>query len=421
MEIYKFGGASVKDAEGVRNLADILKNSTQKKVLVVISAMGKTTNALERLTNSYFEKKDDVLILLDEIKSYHSNIINELFSDKGSPVFDDVNNTFVEIEWVIEDDPQDSYSFIYDQIVSIGEIVSTKIVSYYLQSLGIACKWLDSRAFIQTDNTYREAKIDWDKTRSLICKNIPDLLKNQIAITQGFIGNTSENFTTTLGREGSDYTAAIFANCLNAESVTIWKDVPGILNADPKLYNNTTKFDELSYAEAIEMTYYGATVIHPKTIKPLQNKHIPLFVKPFMNPSESGTVIQEADVSIKIPIIILKKNQILLSVFTKDFSFITEQHLRDLFKVFTEHYIKVNVMQISALSFSACFDYDLQKFEKLKLLLVDDFNFKYNNHLKLITIRHSDENSINQYINMSEVLLEQRSRSTVQFVLTDIA
>lgn len=419
MEIYKFGGASVKDAEGVKNLAEILKNASDMKLLVVISAMGKTTNALEKLATSYFTKKDDAWNLLNEIKGYHLNIINELFPAQDSQVFDDINNAFVEIEWVLEDEPQDSFDFIYDQIVSIGEILSTKIVSYYLQSVGIKCKWIDARAYIQTDNTYREAKIDWDKTQNLISKNLPELLNNHIIITQGFIGNTSENFTTTLGREGSDFTAAIFANCLDADRLTIWKDVPGILNADPKLYNNTIKFDELSYAEAIEMTYYGATVIHPKTIKPLQNKHIPLYVKPFMAPLEFGTVIKEAEVSIKTPIIILKKNQILLSIFTKDFSFITEEHLRDLFKAFTEHHIKVNMMQISALSFSACFDYDSHKFEILMALLADDFSFRYNNHLKLITIRHADESSIPQYINMSDVLLEQRSRSTVQFVLKD--
>ncbi|MBC7556192.1 MAG: aspartate kinase, partial [Chryseobacterium sp.] len=310
------------------------------------------------------------------------------------------------------------FDFIYDQIVSMGEIVATRIVSHYLNFIGIKTQWLDARSYIQTNNTYREAKIDWEKTAFLIQKNIPSILENQIAITQGFIGNTSENFTTTLGREGSDFTAAIFASCLNAEDVTVWKDVPGILNADPKLFNDCIKFDELSYQEAIEMTYYGATVIHPKTIKPLQNKQIPLYVKPFLFPEESGTVIKEAQVQISTPIIIVKKNQILVTLNTRDLSFITENHLRDIFKGFADVNIKVNTLQISALSFSASFDFRKDKFETFKNLTEKDFLFKFNTDLKLITIRHADEKSIQKYIS-GDVYLEQRSRNTAQFVLKD--
>ncbi|WP_304068634.1 aspartate kinase [Pedobacter glucosidilyticus] len=417
MEVFKFGGASVKDADGIKNLSLILKKNIGKQLLVVISAMGKTTNALEKLTKSYFDKKDDVFDILDEIKTYHFSILDQLFENKNAKVFDELNNTFVEIEWIIEDEPQDEFNFIYDQIVSIGEILSTKIVSHYLNTVGINNKWLDARSYIQTDNTYREAKINWEKTEKLIAQGIPPILKEQMAITQGFIGNTSENFTTTLGREGSDYTASIFASCLNASQVTVWKDVPGILNADPKLFKDTQKLDELSYAEAIEMTYYGATVIHPKTIKPLQNKGIPLFVKPFMQPEEAGTIIKEADIAIRIPILIVKQNQLLLSISTKDFSFMTEHHLKDLFAAFSQTNIKINMMQVSALSFSACFDDDESKFNQLKNLLEANFSYKYNNHLQLITIRHATEDSIKTYAQAKSLLLEQRSRTTAQFIL----
>jgi aspartate kinase len=306
----------------------------------------------------------------------------------------------------------------YDQIVSMGEIVATRIVSHYLNFIGIKTQWLDARSYIQTNNAYREAKIDWQKTEDLILKNIPKILENQIAITQGFIGNTSENFTTTLGREGSDFTAAIFASCLNAKDVTVWKDVPGILNADPKLFDDCVKFDKLSYQEAIEMTYYGATVIHPKTIKPLQNKRIPLYVKPFLHPQETGTIIKEAQIEINTPIIIVKKNQVLVTLNTRDLSFITENHLRDIFKAFADVNIKVNTLQISALSFSASFDFRDDKFGAFKKLMEKDFQFKFNDGLKLITIRHADEKSIQKYIS-GDIYLEQRSRNTAQFVLKD--
>jgi aspartate kinase len=300
----------------------------------------------------------------------------------------------------------------------MGEIVSTRIVSHYLNFIGIHNQWVDARSYIQTNNTYREAKIDWAKTELLIQKDLAQQLEKQICITQGFIGNTSENFTTTLGREGSDFTAAIFASCLNAKAVTVWKDVPGILNADPKLFDNCIKFDELSYTEAIEMTYYGATVIHPKTIKPLQNKLIPLYVKPFLAPKESGTMIREAQIEIKTPIIIVKKNQVLVTLKTRDLSFITENHLRDIFKAFADANLKVNILQISALSFSASFDFRKDKFETFFNAVKIDFEMRFNSPLKLITIRHANEDSIKKYIK-TEIYLEQRSRHTAQFVLKD--
>ncbi len=417
MQVYKFGGASVKDAESIQNVANIIKNTTDKNLLVVISAMGKTTNALEELTKKYFLQENDVLEQLNSIREYHFDVINDLFQNGSSPVYNDINNTFVEIEWMIEDEPQDPFDFIYDQIVSIGELLSSKIVSHYLNFAGIQNKCLDARSYIQTDNTYREAKVNWEKTCQLISKEIPDILQEHIVVTQGFIGNTSENFTTTLGREGSDYSAAIFAHCLNAEKTTIWKDVPGILNADPKLFANTVKFDELSYAEAIEMTYYGATVLHPKTIKPLQNKHIPLFVKPFLAPTENGTIIKEENISIHTPIIIVKKDQILLSINSKDLSFISEKHLRDLFKAFTENLIRINMMQISALSFSVCFDYDEQKFKNLTANIAEHFSFKFNQNLELITIRHANQETIDKYVDATKLVLEQKSRNTGQFIV----
>ncbi len=308
MKVYKFGGASVKDAEALKNVAKILVAHEPNNILVVVSAMGKTTNAFEKLAQSYFNKSDDCQVLLNDIKAYHYTIIETLFTDKSHPVYNEINNFFVEIDWILEDEPQDPYNFIYDQMVPTGELIASCILSNYLNLSGILNKWIDARAYLQTDNNYRNANINWPKTQDLITQSLPAILKYELVVTQGFIGNTSENFTTTLGREGSDYTAAIFGNCLNASSVTIWKDVAGVLNADPKLFTDTVKFDQLSYSEAIEMAYYGATVIHPKTLKPLQNKNIPLLVKPFMASHESGTKICATENIIKTPIIIVKNN-----------------------------------------------------------------------------------------------------------------
>ncbi|MEO3408559.1 aspartate kinase [Mucilaginibacter sp. CAU 1740] len=417
MLVFKFGGASVKDAAGVANLANVVKQYTDKQLLIVVSAMGKTTNALEKLTKAYMEQDEEMHAIFDEIKAYHYNILSELF-EPGHPVFDEVANTFVEVDWAIEDEPHDSYDFVYDQIVSIGELVSTRIVSAFLNKEGVKSKWLDVRGYIHTDNTYREGIVDWDKTKASISKEIPALLEKSIIVTQGFLGGTSENFTTTLGREGSDYTASIFAASLGAESVTTWKDVPGILNADPKHFADTVKFDELSYTEAIEMTYYGASVIHPKTIKPLQNAKIPLLVKPFTDPSAPGTVIKEDGKNNFVkPVIIVKQNQVLLSVSAKDYSFVTEDHLSDVFRLFAQNHIKVNVMQTSALSFSVCFDLNEERFEKLLASLKQDFKVKYNDGLTLITTRHYADGTIAELTNGKTVLLEQVSRNTSQVVV----
>jgi len=417
MLVFKFGGASVKDADGMVNLANVVKKYEGNQLLIVVSAMGKTTNALEKLTKAYVNRDEDVHEIFGDIKQYHYNILNELF-ESSNPVFDEVANTFVEIDWIIEDEPHDDYDFIYDQVVSIGELVATRIVAAYLNKAGLKSQWLDVRGYIHTDNTYREGVVQWDKTRASINRDIPGLLEKGIIVTQGFLGGTSENFTTTLGREGSDYTASIFAACLGAESVTTWKDVPGILNADPKFFEDTVKFDELSYSEAIEMTYYGASVIHPKTIKPLQNAKIPLMVKSFTDPDAAGTTIKENGINkFTKPIIILKQNQVLLSLSAKDYSFISENHLSGIFGLFAQNHVKVNTMQTSALSFTVCFDFYEERFKKLLHELSQDFKVKYNDGLTLITVRHYLPASLKEVTAGKTILLEQVSRNTLQIVV----
>jgi len=417
MLVFKFGGASVKDAGGVVNLANVVKKFEGDQLLIVVSAMGKTTNALEKLAKAYFDGDDTLPLVFEDVKKYHYAIMEALF-DPSHPIFDEVANTFVEIDWIIEDEPHDDFDFIYDQVVSIGELVSTRIVNAYLNEAGLKSAWLDVRGYVHTDNTYREGTVLWDKTSTAIQKDLPGMLQKGIVVTQGFLGGTSENFTTTLGREGSDYTASIFASCLGAESVTTWKDVPGILNADPKFFEDTVKFDELSYTEAIEMTYYGASVIHPKTIKPLQNAKIPLLVKPFNDPEAPGTVIHEKSANVFLkPVIILKHNQVLLSLSAKDYSFISEDHLSDIFKMFAQNHIKVNMMQTSALSFTVCFDFKEDRFKKLFDELGARFKAKYNNDLTLITVRHYTNDWLNDLKAGKTILLEQLSRNTIQLAV----
>jgi len=417
MLVFKFGGASVKDAKGIINLGSVVEKFNGEELLIVVSAMGKTTNALEKLTKAYINGDSHLQEIFDEIKNYHCAIMEELFEPRH-PVFDEVANTFVEIDWVIEDEPHEDYDFIYDQIVSIGELVSTRIINAYLNQAGIKCQWLDVRGYVHTDNTYREGIVQWEKTCAAINKDIPSLLQKGRIVTQGFLGGTSENFTTTLGREGSDYTASIFAACLGAESVTTWKDVPGILNADPKLFEDTVKFDELSYTEAIEMTYYGASVIHPKTIKPLQNARIPLLVKSFSQPEEPGTIIHETSGGKPgKPVIIIKQNQTLLSISARDYSFISEQQLSTIFKLFSQAQVKVNVMQTSALSFTVCFDLYEERFKKLLVALTAGFKVKYNDGLTLITVRHYSPASLKELTVGKTILMEQLSRNTIQLVV----
>lgn len=413
MKIFKFGGASVKNAAAVKNVATILNRFPNQNIIVVISAMGKITNALERLTDAFFYKKENAIDILAEIKKYHFDILEQLFGNKNLPIFDELNNTFVELEWAIEDEPTHSYNHEYDQIVSMGEIISTKIVSAYLNEAKIKNQWLDIRGVIQTDNNYREGNVDWDLTQ-----NLSNALKaSGITVTQGFIGGTSENYTTTLGREGSDYTAAILAYTTNAESVTIWKDVPGVLNADPKWFDETKKLEQISYQDAIELAYYGATVIHPKTIKPLQNKKIPLYVKSFLNPEDKGTVINEIQSALPIPSFIFKINQVLLSIYPKDFSFIVEENLSDIFNLFAEKQIRVNVMQNSAISFSVSIDNDERKLPDLVKTLQKNYRVLYNDSLELITIRYYDQETIDRVCIDKKILLEVKSRNTVQLVV----
>lgn len=423
MNVFKFGGASVKDAASVKNVAHILKRFTSGNTIVVISAMGKVTNALERLADAVFYKKEDASAILDEIKKYHFDIINELFPSTQHPVYNEISNTFVELDWAIEDEFTGDYNYEYDKIVCMGEIISTKIVNAYLVESGINSKWLDIRDFIQTDNTYREGKVNWELTQELVdTRLLPAFEKHgtNIIITQGFIGGTSENFTTTLGREGSDYTAAILAFTSNARSVTIWKDVPGVLNADPKWFDETKKLDQLSYQDAIELAYYGASVIHPKTIKPLQNKKIPLFVKSFIKPEEKGTVICELPSEPAIPCFIFKINQVLLSISPKDFSFVDEGNFASIFQVFAEKNAKINMMQNSAISFSVCMDHDSRKFPDLVQTLKKDYRVLYNENVELITIRYYNQATIDRVLIDKAVLLEVKSRHTVQLIVKNL-
>lgn len=420
MQVFKFGGASVKDAEAVKNVAEILKKFATNETIVVVSAMGKTTNGLEELVNAFFNKTGDAEAVLQKTKDYHFNILKDLFPNKNHAVYNDIENTFVELNWIIEDEVLPNYNQVYDQIVSMGEIISTKIIAAYLTEKGINNKWLDARGVIQTDNTYREGKVNYELSEALVKSQlIPALKENKIVVTQGFIGGTSENFTTTLGREGSDYTAALLAYFTNAESVTIWKDVPGVLNADPKWFKNTKKIDELTYHDAIEFTYYGASVIHPKTIKPLQNKNIPLYVKSFLSPDDKGTVIYNSDKRVPIPSYIFKINQLLISIQPKDFSFIGEDNLSSIFEVFARFGAKIHLMQNSAISFSVCIDEEASKTESLIQELQKEFKVLYNSGLELLTIRNYDQQTINKLIENKTVLMEQRSRNTVQMVLAN--
>ena len=419
MQVFKFGGASVKDADGVKNLAEIVKNYPSNNLLIVVSAMGKTTNKLEELHSAYLKNDTRAQAILEEAKAFHFQIIHDLFEDENHPIYNDIANTFVEIEWLLEEEANDAPDYIYDQIVSIGELLSTKIVAAYLNKIGISTLWTDARNYIKTDNNYREANVIWDKTEQEIQKQLLPLLNKQMVVSQGFIGATSENFTSTLGREGSDYSAAIFCACLNAESLTIWKDVPGVLNADPKWFDETEKIDQLSYHDAIELTYYGATVIHPKTIKPIQNKGIPLYVRSFMHPNEPGTTITDITSPLPVPSFIFKVNQVLISIFPKDFSFIMEENLSHIFNIFHRNKVKVNTMLNSAISFSVSVDGDEEKIDKLIKDLSEGFKVKYNKGLELVTIRYYNQQTIDRVTVNKKVLLEVKSRYTCQMVIKE--
>jgi aspartate kinase len=417
MQVYKFGGASISSAAAIKNMANIVKHFDNGKLLIVISAIGNVTNQLERLTQAYLHGDESSHDKLDEIKAYHFRILQDLFPNPIDAVYNDVSNAFVEIEWLLEEEASDDPDYIYDQIVSIGEIVSTKIVCAYLNAISCRALWVDARNFIKTDNSYKEGKVDWEKTEAAIQKGLPSLMEDHIIITQGFIGSTSENFTTTLGREGSDYSAAIFCSCLNAAALTIWKDVTGVYNADPKWFKETERIPLLSYHDAMEMTYYGATIIHPKTLKPLQNKNIPLYVRSFNNPDEPGTDITALPTPSPIPSFIFKINQVLISIFPKDLSFIIEENLSDIFNLFHRHKVKVNTMLNSAISFSVSVDYEESKFKSLMADLSASYNVKYNMGLELVTIRYYNQQTIERVTLDKEILLEVKSRHTCQMVM----
>ena len=419
-KVFKFGGASVKDADAVKNVAKIIQRFPDDQLIVVISAMGKTTNALERLVKSYISKSTDQETIYNEIKTFHWSIMEELFGEEHDTIYTDLENLFVELAWACEGEVLAEYDQVYDQIVSMGEIISTRIISHYLISEGLNIRWIDARGLIQTDNTYREGKVDFTETLHQVKSQILTKAtsgKPEIIIVPGFIGGTSENFTTTLGREGSDYTAAIMAYCTEAESVTIWKDVPGVLNADPKWFDNTQKIDELTYHDAIELTYYGATIIHPKTIKPLQNKNIPLYVRSFVQPEEAGTVVQDSQKKLSVPSFIFKLKQVLISLQPKDFSFIAEDKLSTIFNIFHKNGIHIHVMQLSAINFSVCIDEDERKVPSLLGELQKEFKVLYNSDLELCTIRYFDQQTIERVSKDKEILLDQRSRYTVQLVM----
>ena len=414
MKIFKFGGASVKDAAGVRNVLHVLQTVGHEDVLVVISAMGKTTNALEVVIKNYFEKSKELHASMQEVRKYHNQIVLDLFEDEEHPVFFDLNSLFDDLEYFIRSNKSPNYNFVYDQVVSFGELVSTTIVSHFFNSQGLENTWIDVRPLIKTDNTYRDGQVNWEITQKNIIKAAK---KKTLQITQGFLGSDENNFTTTLGREGSDYTAAIFAYCLGAESVTIWKDVPGVLNADPRYFENAILLNQISYREAIELAFYGASVIHPKTLQPLQKKEIPLFVKSFLNPTLAGTSVSKgADLEPKTSCFIVKKNQLLLSLSSIDFDFIMENHISEIFGLFAKHKIKVNLIQNTAISFSVCLEDKYQTFQELVKILSKKFKVTYNENVSLYTIRHFDENSVQVVETNKTVLLKQISRETLQIV-----
>lgn len=420
IKVFKFGGASVKDSEGFRNVGQILQKYSDEKIVVVVSAMGKTTNALEEVVKSFYAQDGQTEALLLKIKSSHVALIQELFP-VSQAVLDDINDAFVEIEWVLEEVPHEDYDYTYDQIVSMGELLSSKILIHYLQYLKISSKWLDVRDVILTDNTYRDARVQWDATQSNAKhKIIPMLETANHIVTQGFIGTTSENFTTTLGREGSDYTAAILSYCLDADSMHIWKDVPGVLTGDPRIFDEVIKMPRISYNEAIEMTYYGAKVIHPKTIKPLQNKQIPLFVRPFLDPSSEGTVISDEKEMSYPPVIVIEHDQTLLHISTNDFSFVAEHHLSMIFALLAKHRLKVNMMRNTAISFSVCVNNIPDRIKKFEKELGTEFKMIQDNDLELVTIRHYNEDILKDMKKNKLILFEEKLQDTVQMVVRNL-
>ncbi|MBK8700219.1 MAG: aspartate kinase [Saprospiraceae bacterium] len=420
MNVFKFGGASVKNAPGFVNVAEIIAFFKGEKLAIVVSATGKTTNALETVVKSYFYKDGTALEKLDAIKRNHYEII-ETLGLVGTEIEQDVNDLFVEIDWILDDEPHDQYDYIYDQIVSIGELVSSRILYHTLRSRGINASWLDVRGVLFTDEIHREAKVIWNLTSEKVNASIRSLLEHSdVVVTQGFIGSTTENHTTTLGREGSDYTAAILSYCCNAEAMHIWKDVPGVLTGDPRKFENVVKMEKLSYKEAIEMTYYGAKVIHPKTIKPLQNKNIPLYVRPFDNPSSVGTKISSEAEGFYPPIVVIEEDQALVSISVRDFSFVAEQHISNIFGILSELRLKVNMMRNTAISFTLCVQHHQDKLLQLKEKLENEFSVNIETGLEMITIRHFTKEAIQEMKRNKLTLFEDRLQDTIQLVVKEI-
>ncbi|MFI5131905.1 MAG: aspartate kinase [Chitinophagales bacterium] len=420
MKVFKFGGASVNSVERIKNLAKIVKQYPDEKLLIVISAMGKTTNALEKVAEAFYEgKKEEALRLFEQVKQQHLTSAKNLLTVDYFPCAVHLKNLFTEAEWLVHDKPVRDFDYYYDQVVCIGELLSTALVSFYLNEAGIVNKWIDVRDIIRTDDNFRDANIDWEFTKTKIQGTVAPLFNDlNIVITQGFIGSTDENESTTLGREGSDYTAAVFANILNTESLTIWKDVQSVMNADPKQFPDAEPIPELNYNEVIEMAYYGAQVIHPKTIKPLHNKNIPLFVKCFLEPTLPGTLIHNQALKKQLPaIIVLKEKQVMLELSSKDFSFVGEHHVSHLYHLFEKLKIKPNLTQNGAISFLSVFDDRVEKIEKLALEASELFDVKVIKDLSLLTIRHFNKQLFEKLTEGKKILLRQQTPDTIQVLI----
>lgn len=412
MKVYKFGGASVKDSESIKNVCAIIEGG--KSLIIVISAMGKTTNKLEQVVDDYLNE-NDYKTSLQNVLDYHKNILEDLFLDREADIWETFEKISNYGELYLKNKPEKNYDKTYDQIVPIGELLSSKILSAYLLQIGVKNTWIDIRKTFITDEYFRKANLDWVKSEQNAKEHFKE---DETSITQGFIGGTDNNLMTTLGREGSDYTAAALSNMLDAQELVVWKDVPGILNADPRYFNEPKKMDHISYKEAIELSFYGATIIHPKTIKPIQNKGIPLYVKSFLNPLNEGTLVDgnTSDDSL-LPIFIYKPNQVLISLSRKDFDFIEEKHLSEVFDILHKNKLGVNIMQNSAINFSLCLDYEKERLRKVIPKFQENYKVLYNTNLELLTIRHYDEKSLEEMAKNHEVLLEQKTRSTVKVLM----
>jgi len=416
MRVFKFGGASVKDAEGVKNVAEVLKKVGYKDTLIIVSAMGKTTNALELVVDHYFNHPEELPNAILELKQFHLQIVEALFGSVYEPINNRVGELVLELKSFFKHNKSTNYSFVYDQVVGFGELLSTSIINAYLNHVNIQCEWLDARKCVKTDTYYRDANLNWELTQQAINEQVTG---NKLVISQGFIGSDENNFTTTLGREGSDYTSAIFAYALNAESVTIWKDVPGVLNGDPRVFENTKLLNQISYTEAIELAFYGASVIHPKTLQPLQRKEIPLYVRSFVNPEGAGTSVSSGKtLEPHIPCYILKPKQVLIRLSSLDFSFMVEDNISEVFALLYQYQMRVDLIQNSAISFSVCVNNKYDRLEELLQILRSKFKVTVFENVDLYTVRHFDSEALKTIeAQKDNILLEQRAQETIQYVV----